>query len=103
MSSGFTLGRWSLLLFFCATGGAAVASCGGGPVRSLPAPQYERPELPPWEPPSRPAEGLDAGSLEGEWVDDGPESGHDSGPARENPGSGGAGGAPAVVERAGPA
>lgn len=49
-------------------------ACGGGAERPrhLPPPEYERPELPPWEA-EQPSDPLDGAILEGEWVEEPPE------------------------------
>lgn len=50
-------------------------ACGGGAERPrhLPPPEYERPELPPWEA-EQPSDPLDGAILEGEWVEEPPEA-----------------------------
>lgn len=87
--------RWGALAVACSLGGIALASCGGGPQRNLPPPQYERPELPPWDAPEKASgDAFDPAALEGEWVTDEPAETPGAEGQGDARGQGGAGGAP---------
>jgi len=68
-------GGWSRWGAWGALFAAAAGACGAVQVPPGPEPEYQRPELPPWEGGVAQADPLADIEAEGEWVDDGPGEG----------------------------
>ncbi len=76
---------WGLLLF----------ACRAQPGPQGPAPEYERPEVIPWDA-GTPEDPLSAAESQGEWVDDEPDAGADAADSGPDSGAGGAANPPVL-------